>query len=213
MSYLWGTDRGLPVHRYYLEQFLTEFTSDIRGSCLEFSEPRYASRFGGPAVAKLDILHIDDSNPEATLVGDLTKPNNLPKSHFDCIICTHVLQLILEVDKAIAEIYCLLKPGGVLLVAEPHVSMCGSLYHEIWRFTPECLEALLSRVFGADNVTMRAYGNSLTAAGEMRCVVVDEFTQSELDSNDPRFAVEVCARAFKSRADASLASSATHKAS
>jgi len=185
------------VHRYYLEEFLREFTSDIRGSCLEFHEPKYAPRFGGAAVVKLDILHIDDSNPQATLVADLTKPNSLSSDQFDCIICTHVLHVIFEVEKAIAEMFRLLKPGGVILVAVPHVSMCEPDYHEVWRFTPEGLGILLARVFGSANVAVRAYGNSLTAAGEIRGVVVHEFAKSELDNHDPRFAVEVCARAIK----------------
>jgi SAM-dependent methyltransferase len=197
LSYLWGTDRGFPVHRYYLEQFLSEFTSDIRGSCLEFQDPQYASRFGGSAVVNLAILHIDDSNPKATLAADLTKPNGLPSDQFDCVVCTHVLHVIFEVEKAVSEIFRLLKPGGVLLVAVPHVSMCDPDYHEIWRFTPEGLEVLLARTFGSNNVTVRAYGNSLTAAGEIRGVVVQEFAKSELDNHDPRFAVEVCARAIK----------------
>lgn len=197
LSYLWGTDRGLPVHRYYLEQFLSEFASDIRGTCLEFQDPQYTPRFGGSAVAKLDILHVDDSNPQATLVADLTKANNLPTDHFDCIICTHVLQSIFEVGKAVSEMYRILKPGGVLHVAVPNVSMCDTFYHEMWRFTPEGLEVLLAGVFGSNNVTLRAYGNSLTAAGEIRGVVVREFSPAELDIHDPRFAVEVCARAVK----------------
>jgi hypothetical protein len=49
-----GTDRGLPVHRYYVDQFLTEFASDIQGHCLEFQDPQYAPRFGGSAVTLVD---------------------------------------------------------------------------------------------------------------------------------------------------------------
>ena len=197
LSNLWGMDRGLPLHRYYLEEFLAEFSSDIRGACLEFESAVYATRFGGSHLAKIDILHIDHSNPDATLVGDLTRQNSLPTDAFDCIVCTHVLQLIFEVNKAVSEIYRMLKPGGVLLVAEPHVSMCGSEYNEIWRFTPEGLERLLAQAFGRGNVTVRPYGNSLTAAGEIRGLVSHEFTASELNHRDARFPVEVCARAVK----------------
>jgi hypothetical protein len=54
LSYKWGADRGLPVHRYYVDQFLTEFASDIQGHCLEFQDPQYAPRFGGSAVTLVD---------------------------------------------------------------------------------------------------------------------------------------------------------------
>jgi len=197
LSYLWGFDRGLPVHRYYLEQFLHEFACDIRGHCLEFQNPGYTPRFGGSAVNKLDILHIDNTNPLATIVADLTHPNDVPSNAFDCIICTHVLHVIGELDKAVSELYRILKPGGVLLVSVPHVSMCDPGFHEIWRFTPEGLCLVLAKAFGTSNVTVRAYGNSLTAAGEIRGLIAREFSEATLDYHDSRFAVEVCARACK----------------
>ena len=197
LSELWGSDRGFPIHRYYLEQFLQEFAFDIRGHCLEFQEDAYTTRYGGSAIVDLGILHIDDSNPLATIVADLTKPNDIPSNRFDCIICTHVLHVIFELDRAVSELYRVLKPGGVLLVAVPHVSMCDPQWHELWRFTSEGLLEVLATAFGAGNVAVRAYGNSLTAAGEIRGLVAHEFAKVELDYHDPRFAVEVCARAVK----------------
>jgi SAM-dependent methyltransferase len=197
LSYLWGSDRGLSIYRYYLEQFLREFAGDIRGQCLEFQNPGYTPRFGGAAVEKLDILHVDDSNPLATIVADLTRPNGIPDNYFDCIICTHVLHIIFELDKAVSELYRILRPGGVLLVAVPQLSMCDPKFHEIWRFTPEGLAVVLAKAFGEQNVLVRAYGNSLTSAGEIRGLVASEFSKATLDYHDPRFGVEVCARACK----------------
>jgi SAM-dependent methyltransferase len=197
LSQIWGLDRGLPIHRYYLAQFLQESVSAIQGHCLEFQEDSYTTRFGGTAVTKLDILHLDHSRPEATIVADLTKANDIPSDHFDCIICTHVFHMVFELDKMVLELYRVLKPSGTLLVSVPHISMCGPRFHEIWRFTPEGLEAVLGRVFKSEHVTVRPYGNSLTAAGEIRGLVSNEFTEKELNYHDPRFAVEVCARAVK----------------
>ena len=85
----------------------------------------------------------------------------------------------------------------MVLVAVPHISMCDPQYHELWRFTPEGLSLLLAKTFAAEDVTVRAYGNSLTAAGQIRGLVPDEFTTTELESHDERFAVTVCARAVK----------------
>lgn len=197
LSYLWGSDRGHPVHRYYLGQFLENHARDICGHCLEFESAAYVRNFGKERVTKIDVLHIDDSNPGATIVADLTKPNQIPDNMFDCIVCTHVLHVIFEVQKAVSELYRTLKPGGVLLVAVPHISMCDPSWHEVWRFTPEGLQKVLGTAFGQGNVSVHAYGNSLTAAGEIRGVVAHEFTQAELDYHDERFAVEVCARAVK----------------
>jgi len=203
VSYLWGSDRGLAICRYYVDQFLQEFSSDISGHCLEFQTDEYTTRFGGSAVTKLDILHIDDSNPSATIVADLSKPNDIPSNCFDCIICTHVLHHVFELDKAVHELYRILKSGGILLVAVPQVGMCdpgigrsrGLL--DLWRFSEKSLYLLLANVFGQENTMVRGYGNSLTAAGQIRGLAAHEFTKGELDFHDWRLSVEVCARGIK----------------
>ena len=95
------------------------------------------------------------------------------------------------------ELRRLLAPGGVLLLGVPHVAGIQPWWHELWRFTPEGLAWLGARSFGAGNVTLRSYGNTLTAAGAMRGLIAAEFSSRELGLHDDRFAVEVCLRAVK----------------
>lgn len=197
LSTRWGFDRGLPAHRYYINLFLREFAGDIRGRCLEFQDRTYLSQFAGPEVTAQDVIHIDDTNPDATVIGDITRPDTIPADTFDCIICTHVLHVIYDFNAALAGMHRMLKPGGVLLIAVPQVSMCDESAGELWRFTRLGLHQALSRCFGDRNVTTRAYGNSLVAAGELRGMVADEFTRSELHEHDPSFAIEACGRAMK----------------
>ncbi|HZY58180.1 MAG TPA: methyltransferase domain-containing protein [Candidatus Binataceae bacterium] len=197
LSYEWGGDRGNALFAVYVGEFLTEFREDIRGHCLEFNNDAYTSAFGGSQVEKLDILHQDNSNPQATIWGDLTRENNLPSDTFDCIICTHVLHLIFEVWKAVPEIYRMLKPGGVLLVAVPQVSMCDPSWGECYRYTEEGLRRMLGLAFREGDVLVKAYGNSLISAGQIRGLTAEEFTPEEMNYHDPRFGVEVCARAVK----------------
>jgi SAM-dependent methyltransferase len=197
LSYEWGGDRGDALFSVYIGEFLNEFQADIRGHCLEFNNDAYTSAWGGSQVAKLDILHVDDSNPHATVWGDLTRDNDLPSNAFDCIICTHVLHLIFEVWKAVPEIYRMLKPGGVLLVAVPQVSMCDPNWGECYRYTEEGLRRMLGLAFRDEDLWVKAYGNSLISAGQIRGLTADEFTAEEMNFHDARFGVEVCARAIK----------------
>jgi SAM-dependent methyltransferase len=171
--------RHLQIHRYYLEAFLGEFASDIHGHCLEFQNAYYTTRFGGKQVTKLDILHKEEGNPRATIVADLLTPNAIPDNIFECIICTHVLHVIRDVDIFVMELKRLLVPGGVLLLAV------------------EGLSVVLEKVFQVEQITIRSYGNSLTAIGDLRGLVAHEFTKRELQYADESFAVEVCARAVK----------------
>jgi len=199
LSLRWGLDRGLPAHRYYVNLFLEEFRRDIGGRCLEFDDRNYLERYGGANVRRGDVLHLDESNPRATVVADITAENDLPDDAYDCIICTHVLHVIADVPAAVRTLHRVLRPGGVLLCAVPHVSMCDEREGELWRFTRLGLETLLARVFGAENVEARGYGNSMIAAGEMRGLIASEFTWRELHAHSARTPVEICARAVKAR--------------
>jgi SAM-dependent methyltransferase len=198
LSTRWGFDRGLPAHRYYINLFLQEFAADIKGRCLEFQDRTYLSQFADPRSTQQEVIHLDESNPIATIVADISQPNDIADDSFDCIVCTHVLHLIYDFGAAIAGLHRILKPGGVLLAAVPQISMCDEAEHEFWRFTRLGLEQALSKSFGPRQVATRVYGNSIVAAGELRGMIADEFTRSELNSHDACFAVEVCGRAVKS---------------
>jgi len=199
LSVVSGSDRGQSIHRYYLDLFMREFAADIRGRCLEFQNDQYTSRFGGAQVRHLDILHKEGSgtSKQATIVADLLAPNNLPSGAYDAIVCTHTLHIVDDPLRFLNELRRLLAPGGVLLLGVPHVAGIQPWWHELWRFTPEGLALLGSRSFGAGNVTLRAYGNTLAAAGAMRGLIAAEFNSRELGVHDDRFAVEVCLRAVK----------------
>lgn len=197
VSDAFGADRGTAILRHYTSRFLEEFRADVHGHCLEFEEPAYTRLFGGDAVETAHVIHVEPGNPEATIVADLTRPNDLPSERFDCIICTFVLHLVYAYEPLVHELHRLLKPGGVLLVAAPTASMADPTWHEMWRFTPEGMERLLRGAFGEGDVLVRAYGNSLTAAGQMRGLAAEEFTEAELAYSDPRFSVVVCARAVR----------------
>ena len=77
--------------------------------------------------------------------------------------------------------------------------MPNAEFGEFWRFTLEGLRSALARALDDEKITMHAYGNSLTAAGEIRGLAAQEFSKRELNHHDQRFAVEVCARAMKER--------------
>ncbi len=199
LSVVSGNERGTPVHRYYIDRFFGEFRADVRGRVLEFQNDQYASRFGGPNIQKLDILHKEGSghSKHATIIADLSRPNNIPSGYYDCIICTRVLHIVKDLPAILSEIRRILRPGGVLLAAVPMTDMIEPWWHELWRFTPEGFAGLVGGTFGSENVQVRAYGNSLLAAAAMRGLTAEEFSRRELDTLDERFAIEVCARAIK----------------
>lgn len=200
VSRTFGYERGKPIHRYYLESFLREHRAVIRGRCLEFENPGYSRVFGRDRPTSIDVIDLSASNPQATIVADLTKPNDLTGDAFDCIVCVHVLHLVYEADRFTAELHRLLAPGGSLLMAVPATSMIDPAWTEFRRWTPLGVETLLAQFFEPAEVEVATYGNSLAAAAEMRGLAADELRRRELDAIDELFPVEVCAAAVKTRA-------------
>ena len=117
-----GYDRGTPLDRVYIEGFLSRRSADVQGRVLEIGDNAYTLRFGGAAVKRSDVLHVDSSNPHATIIGDLADGTGLPDEAFDCIVLTQTLQLIYDMPRAVATLHRMLVPGGVLLVTVPGVS-------------------------------------------------------------------------------------------
>ena len=50
VSRSFGFDRGTPVDRRYIEQFLARHAAAIRGDVLEVGDDGYTRRFGGAAA-------------------------------------------------------------------------------------------------------------------------------------------------------------------
>ncbi len=199
LSAEWGYDRGTPVDRYYIEQFLAEHQADIRGHVLEVRNSAYTQRFGRD-VARADVLDIDPTNPRATLVADLTAADTLASDQFDCFILTQTLQFIYDSRAAVTHAQRLLRPGGVLLVTVPSVSRIAPRYGlrtDYWRFTQASCAALFGAVFGEEQVAVRSYGNVLTGMAFLTGMACEELTRRELEARDDYFPLIITVRAVK----------------
>jgi len=199
-----GLGRGKPVDRHYIEDFLQRHAGDIRGHVLEVSEDTYTLQFGGGRVSQIDILHADGSNPRATLMADLADAGDLPSERFDCFICTQTLTYIYDMQRAVATIHRILKPGGVLLATVPGISQMSPYdrdrWGEYWRFTAQSLGRLLGESFGSENVQVEAYGNVLASTAFLQGLCTDDLRKDELDHRDQRYQMLVAGRATKAKA-------------
>lgn len=198
LSDCWGHDRGIPIDRYYIEQFLAMYRADIHGAVLEIKDSGYTNRFGSN-VQRRDVLDIDPANPQATIVVDLATADAIESDSFDCFVLTQTLQFICDPRNAIKHAQRILRPGGVLLATVPAISRVERAYvtTDYWRFTPASCTALFGAVFGAEQTTVRPYGNVLAATAFLTGMAYEELAQHELDAHDPYFPVMVAVRAVK----------------
>jgi glycosyltransferase involved in cell wall biosynthesis len=200
ISHEFGFDRGQPIDRYYLENFLARHANDIRGRVLEVGDDAYTRQFGGNRVTSRDVLHVVGGNPQATFVGDLTCADHLPSDAFDCVILTQTLHLIYDVRAALKTLYRIMKPAGILLATAPGISQISEDQwgaYWCWSFTSLSVRRLFTEVFPAASVDIQAYGNVLAAAAFLYGLAAQELHKNELDHNDPSYEVLITVRAVK----------------
>jgi glycosyltransferase involved in cell wall biosynthesis len=200
ISRVFGFDRGTPVDRYYIEGFLSRNASDLRGRALEVGDDSYTRRFGGARVTQKDVLHVSAENPNATIVADLVNADHIPSDSFDCIILTQTLHLIYDVRAALATLYRILKPGGVLLTTFPGITQIdhfdwGSSWY--WAFTTLSARRLFGEVFLDSNFRVESHGNVFAATAFLHGIALEELSSAELDYNDPDYQVLITVRAVK----------------
>lgn len=192
----WGYDRGTPVDRYYIDRFLMDHQSDIRGRVLEVKDSGYTELYGSD-VRERAVLDIDASNPRATVIADLAEADSIPSDQYDCVLLTQTLQFIFDSRGALEHARRILAPGGVLLATVPSVSRLDRRMNDYWRFTPASCQALFGGIFGAAEVNVQVYGNVLTATAFLMGLAQEELSRAELDASDPRTPVLVGVRAHK----------------
>ena len=196
----WGFERGTPIDRVYVDEFVGSHASDIRGRVLEIAAPDYTNRFGNEVTA-VDILMAEEGNPEATIVADLTDAPQIRDGTFDCAIVTQTLQFVYDVRAALATIHRVLAPGGALLATVPGLTKISALedeaYGEWWHYTARSLRRLAAEVFGEENVEVASYGNVLAATGFLYGLAASDLEPSELDARDPLYEVVLGLRAVK----------------
>ena len=201
ISPVWGIDRGKPVDRRYIEDFLDRHRSDIKGHVLEVKDAGYTRLFGGSRVTHGDVIDVEASNPLATVIADLSAPETVPADRYDCFIFTQTLQYIYETRTVLENACRLLKPGGVLLCTIPCVSRVNfedkGLDGDFWRFTPAAALALFAEQFPLESVEVHGYGNRLVCAAFLHGLAVDELRQDTFDTHDPAFPLICSIRAVK----------------
>ena len=199
VSRQFGSDRGKPVDRWYIEDFLARNRADIRGRVLEVAESTYSQWYGDEGVTSSDVLYAAEGNPDATVVGDLVTGEGLEEEGWDCFICTQTLQFIADPQAAVQGIFRLLAPGGVVLATVPGISQVSTVDDEAWgdwwRFNEKGIRKLFDESFGAGNVIVERHGNVQAAAAFLYGMAAEELDEADLRREDPDFHLLCCVRA------------------
>lgn len=174
--------------------------SFIRGRVLEIGDDAYTRQFGGAAVRQRDVLHVDASNEQATLVGDLSAAPHIADDSFDCLLITQTLQFIYDFRAALDTCYRILRPGGTLLLTVPGLTPIDRGEWRdtwYWSFTDQALRRLLADAFPQGGYEVFSFGNVGVATAYLHGMGLPEVDADLLDYYDPQFQVINAVRATK----------------
>jgi SAM-dependent methyltransferase len=196
LSDKYGFDRGTPVDRYYIEQFLDENKQSIKGYCLEIHDDDYTMKYGENRVTKNDVLDIDTNNKRANIYGDLKNLTNIADNTYDTLIITQTIGMIDDFQAALKECHRILKPGGTMFLTaaafSPSLPGEGGGY---WRFTENSFNYLLGKLF--NQVKVKSYGNALSGQAFWVGMAQEELSQDELEYKDPQYPIIIAGLATK----------------
>lgn len=187
----WGTGRGTPVDRWYIEAFLREHAAAVRGRVLEVKLDQYASSLG---AAEVEVLDIDAANPLATVVGDVCHDSTLSPARYDAAVVTQTLQVVDDPEAGVRNVLRSLRPGGTALFTVPCLSRLidGS---DRWRWTPAGFRQVVAAAAPAGaEVEVRGLGNALAARAFLFGLAAEDLVPSALAVQDPDVPLVVCAR-------------------
>jgi hypothetical protein len=189
-SATFGFDRGTPIDRYYVDQFLARHRAAISGRILEIQTSDYTDRFGVGVLA----AHTLDISPQfsPTYLCDLARAESLvPTASYDCFLLPNTLPFIRDLDLALLQARRIVRPGGMILATVPCLVPLTGDVPDYWHLSAAGWQIVAERNWPGCHVEVAAHGNCLAAVAAMYGITVEELTSSELDASDPRYPVLV----------------------
>lgn len=192
-SVKFGFDRGIPIDRKYINDFLLSRKQLVKGRCLEIGASEYCEMLG-VAPADTYVLGANVSAGTRNIPGDLSDMSTLPDTRFDTFICTQTLNFIFDFDAAIGNARKLINPGGHFIGTVSGVAQV-SLYDadrwgDFYRFTPEAIARHLRKHFSRVDVVV--YGNHYALMNYLTGHAFEDLQQpQEIWNSDPRFPIIV----------------------
>lgn len=197
-----GWNRGTPIDRFYINDFISLYANFIAGDTLEVGELRYSCFLDKTKIRKMSAL-IYGKNEVSTseISADLTNISTFAGAKYDAFLCFQTYNFIYDYKKAIATSYSIINKNGYLFGSVGCISKISNYdndnWGDYWRFTELSISLELKEI-GFEIVVIKSYGNLLSAKSFLDGVVVEDFSNLELlKINDSDFPIVICFLAKK----------------
>ncbi len=98
-----------------------------------------------PLCTEYKSMDFQKTHPELDYQSDI-QDMPLENESFDTVLSAEVLEHVPDPEKALREIYRVLKPGGKLVMSIPHLMYLHNEPYDFYRYTQYGLRTLLERV-------------------------------------------------------------------
>jgi len=141
---------------YDLKKIITP--EHVKGKLLDAGAGKLSYRhILKPFCTEYRSIDFRPTHPELDYVGDI-QAIPLPDNSFDTVFSAEVLEHVPDPEKALREIYRVLKPQGKLVMSIPHLMYLHNEPHDYYRYTKYGLRVLLERA-GFSIITLRPSGS------------------------------------------------------
>lgn len=127
-----------------LDEYKRTFKAYLKGTVLDAGAGTLSARY---LVKRLGFeyksLDLEKHHLDIDYVGDVQKMP-IADASFDSVVCLQVLEHVPNPQKAIAEIYRVLKPGGTAIVSVPFLLYLHNEPNDYWRYTKHSLRNLFT---------------------------------------------------------------------
>jgi SAM-dependent methyltransferase len=188
-----GNSRGTSIDRYYLDRFIAEIRSEVKGITLEIGG-RKVNRELYNFTNATSYLTMDLKGLDLDITGDAHDTDAVEKESLDTVVLCNVLEHCERPWVVADNIYQWLKPGGQVFCMVPSAQRVHRVPQDYWRILPDAMDSLFAR-FSLRKLYI--YGNPLTTMAAYFGIAADELDRAELDHQHENYPVATCIHAQK----------------
>lgn len=197
ISRQFGTERGMPIDRFYIERFLENNKQFIKGDVLEIEDSMYTKQFGGEHVKTAIVMDVSSVGGNVTFQGNLETGVGIMDEIVDCFILTQTLMYIFDLKSAARNIGRLLKKGGKVLITCSGISQnsirCMDDYGCYFNFNQEALLRIFEDETALCVIKKGSYGNVKTVTAHLNGLCCEDLKEDDFEVNDKYYPLIVYA--------------------
>lgn len=187
ISEQFGTERGTPVDRFYIDAFIGENRRYITRDVLEIEDSYYTEKYGSN-ITTAYVMDVSSKASGISFNANLETGEGIRECIADCFILTQTLMYIYDLSKAVNNIYKLLKPGGVALITCSGISQnsrrCMDDYGCIFSFNAEALRRMFDDLGKFETIDVGSYGNVKTVTAHIAGLCAEDLLEEDFAYDD-----------------------------